>query len=72
MELLERQAELDTLARQLRDSGANAGKLTFVCGEAGIGKSHLLGRLGAWAEGGAANFVLHIADRMKAEGTQAN
>lgn len=42
MELLERQAELDTLARQLRDSGANAGKLTFVCGEAGIGKSALV------------------------------
>jgi ATP/maltotriose-dependent transcriptional regulator MalT len=42
VELLERQVELEALARQLREAGANAGKLTFVCGEAGIGKSTLV------------------------------
>jgi ATP/maltotriose-dependent transcriptional regulator MalT len=42
MELLERQAELEALARHLREAGASAGKLTFVCGEAGIGKSALV------------------------------
>src|SRR4051812_15423188 len=42
MELLERQVELETLARQLREAAASAGKLVFVCGEAGIGKSALV------------------------------
>ena len=42
MELLERQVELESLARQLREVNANAGRLVFVCGEAGIGKSTLV------------------------------
>jgi ATP/maltotriose-dependent transcriptional regulator MalT len=42
MELLERQAEIETLTRHLREVGTGAGRLTFLCGEAGIGKSSLV------------------------------
>jgi ATP/maltotriose-dependent transcriptional regulator MalT len=42
MELLERQVELDNLARQLREVGTGTGRLIFVGGEAGIGKSALV------------------------------
>ncbi len=42
MELLERQSELEELARLLRDAGTNAGKIAFVSGEAGAGKSALV------------------------------
>jgi ATP/maltotriose-dependent transcriptional regulator MalT len=42
MELLERQVELEALAGHLREASAGGGRLVFVCGEAGIGKSTLL------------------------------
>jgi DNA-binding CsgD family transcriptional regulator/tetratricopeptide (TPR) repeat protein len=42
MELLERQAQLEELARHLREAGTSAGKIAFVSGEAGAGKSALV------------------------------
>jgi len=42
MELLERQTELEELARLLREAGAGAGKVALVSGEAGAGKSALV------------------------------
>ncbi|MEP6885477.1 MAG: AAA family ATPase [Gammaproteobacteria bacterium] len=42
MELLERQSELDDLTRLLRDAGSGTGKMAFVSGEAGAGKSALV------------------------------
>ena len=42
MELLERQAQLDELARQLREAEAGRGKVVFIGGEAGAGKSALI------------------------------
>jgi DNA-binding CsgD family transcriptional regulator/tetratricopeptide (TPR) repeat protein len=42
MELLERQAQLGELARTLREAGTSAGKIAFVSGEAGVGKSVLV------------------------------
>jgi hypothetical protein len=42
MDILERQTELDELARLLREAGASAGKIAFVSGEAGAGKSTLV------------------------------
>ena len=42
MELLERQVELDTLDGHLRAVSAGAGRLVFIRGEAGIGKSTLV------------------------------
>ncbi|HEY0803272.1 MAG TPA: AAA family ATPase [Steroidobacteraceae bacterium] len=42
MVLLERQTQLEELARLLREAGTNAGKIAFVCGEAGVGKSVLV------------------------------
>jgi predicted ATPase len=42
MDLLERQEQLDELSRLLREAGKNAGKVAFVRGEAGAGKSSLV------------------------------
>ncbi len=42
MYLLERQEQLDELSRLLREAGENAGKVAFVRGEAGAGKSSLV------------------------------
>jgi DNA-binding CsgD family transcriptional regulator/tetratricopeptide (TPR) repeat protein len=42
MDLLERQTELDGLNRLLHESGTSAGKIAFVSGEAGAGKSALV------------------------------
>lgn len=42
MDLLERQAQLGELARTLREAGTSAGKIVFVSGEAGVGKSVLV------------------------------
>jgi ATP/maltotriose-dependent transcriptional regulator MalT len=42
MEILERQVELEALGRHLREVSAHAGRLVFICGEAGIGKSTLV------------------------------
>jgi DNA-binding CsgD family transcriptional regulator/tetratricopeptide (TPR) repeat protein len=42
MDILERQTELEELARLLREAGAGAGKIAFVSGEAGAGKSALV------------------------------
>lgn len=42
MDLLERQAQLEELARHLREAGTSAGKIAFVSGEAGAGKSVLV------------------------------
>ncbi len=42
MHLLERQEQLDELSRLLREAGKNVGKVAFVRGEAGAGKSALV------------------------------
>ena len=42
MDLLERHTQLEELARHLREAGASAGKVVFVSGEAGAGKSVLV------------------------------
>jgi DNA-binding CsgD family transcriptional regulator len=42
MDLLERQTQLGELARLLREAGSSAGKIAFVSGEAGAGKSVLM------------------------------
>ncbi len=42
MDLLERHEQLDELSRLLREAGKSAGKIAFVRGEAGAGKSALL------------------------------
>ena len=42
MDLLERQTQLEELARHLREAGTSAGKIVFVSGEAGAGKSVLV------------------------------
>jgi ATP/maltotriose-dependent transcriptional regulator MalT len=42
MELLERQTQLEMLARHLREAGTSAGKVVLVSGEAGAGKSSLV------------------------------
>jgi tetratricopeptide (TPR) repeat protein len=42
MDLLERQTQLGELARLLREAGTSAGKIAFVSGEAGAGKSVLM------------------------------
>jgi DNA-binding CsgD family transcriptional regulator/tetratricopeptide (TPR) repeat protein len=42
MDLLERETHLEELARHLREAGTSAGKIVFVSGEAGAGKSVLV------------------------------
>jgi len=42
MELLERQSQLEELTHHLQDAGRRAGKIAFVGGEAGAGKSALV------------------------------
>jgi ATP/maltotriose-dependent transcriptional regulator MalT len=42
MDLLERQTQFEELARHLREAGTSAGKIVFVSGEAGAGKSVLV------------------------------
>jgi predicted ATPase len=42
MDLLERQTQLGELARTLHQAGTSAGKIAFVSGEAGVGKSVLV------------------------------
>ncbi len=42
MDLLERQTQLGELTRLLREAGTSAGKIAFVSGEAGAGKSVLI------------------------------
>jgi DNA-binding CsgD family transcriptional regulator/tetratricopeptide (TPR) repeat protein len=42
MDLLERQVQLGELSQHLRDAGSSAGKIVFVSGEAGAGKSTLV------------------------------
>jgi ATP/maltotriose-dependent transcriptional regulator MalT len=42
MDLLERQTQLEELARHLREAGTSAGKIVFISGEAGGGKSVLV------------------------------
>jgi len=42
MPLLERQEQLDKLERCLREARSGCGKLVFISGEAGIGKSSLV------------------------------
>ena len=44
MDLLERQPQLEELARHLREAGTVSGKVAFVSGEAGAGKSALVER----------------------------
>jgi predicted ATPase len=42
MDLLERQYQLDELMRHPRDAQARSGKIAFLAGEAGAGKSALV------------------------------
>ncbi len=42
MDLLERQSQLSELTRLLQEAGAGAGKIAFIGGEAGAGKSALV------------------------------
>src|SRR5580704_2088624 len=42
MDLLERQAQIGELTRHLHEAGTSAGKIAFVSGEAGAGKSVLV------------------------------
>jgi len=42
MELLERQSQLEELTRHLQEAGARGGKIAFLAGEAGAGKSALV------------------------------
>jgi DNA-binding CsgD family transcriptional regulator/tetratricopeptide (TPR) repeat protein len=42
MDLLERHSQLEELTRHLHDAGTRAGKIAFVAGEAGAGKSALV------------------------------
>jgi len=42
MELLERQSQLEELTRHLQDAAVRGGKIAFVAGEAGAGKSALV------------------------------
>jgi DNA-binding CsgD family transcriptional regulator/tetratricopeptide (TPR) repeat protein len=42
MDLLERRAQLEELAQHLREAASRAGKIAFVSGEAGAGKSALV------------------------------
>jgi DNA-binding CsgD family transcriptional regulator/tetratricopeptide (TPR) repeat protein len=42
MDLLERNPQLEELARHLRAARSGAGKIVFICGEAGAGKSVLV------------------------------
>src|SRR5262245_50496210 len=42
MDLLERQSQLDELARRLREAEGGSGKVVFLAGEAGAGKSTLV------------------------------
>src|SRR4051812_40670905 len=46
-QLLERDAELDALARAARDAADGAGSVVLVHGEAGIGKTSLIGAMRA-------------------------
>jgi ATP/maltotriose-dependent transcriptional regulator MalT len=58
MELLERQTELEELARLLREAGTGAGKVALVSGEAGAGKSALVEKF-AQSSGAARVFWGH-------------
>src|ERR1700688_3316841 len=51
MDLLERQEQLDELSRLLREAGKSAGKVAFVRGEAGAGKSSLVEQFATLASG---------------------
>jgi DNA-binding CsgD family transcriptional regulator len=51
MELLERAAALDDLDRWFHEAGAGAGRLVLVSGEAGVGKTSLLGAFVAGRSG---------------------
>jgi DNA-binding CsgD family transcriptional regulator/tetratricopeptide (TPR) repeat protein len=51
MDLLERQEQLDELSRLLREAGKSAGKVAFVRGEAGAGKSSLVEQFASLAAG---------------------
>src|SRR5262245_23079225 len=52
MDLLERQFQLDELAQRLREAEAGAGKVVFLAGEAGAGKSALVEAFTAGARRG--------------------
>ncbi|HSD75490.1 MAG TPA: AAA family ATPase, partial [Steroidobacteraceae bacterium] len=53
MELLERQSQLDELTQYLREAEAGSGKVAFVVGEAGAGKSALVEAFAAQLSRGA-------------------
>jgi DNA-binding CsgD family transcriptional regulator/tetratricopeptide (TPR) repeat protein len=53
MDLLERQAQIGELTRHLHEAGTSAGKIAFVSGEAGAGKSVLVEEFVRQAAGAA-------------------
>jgi DNA-binding CsgD family transcriptional regulator len=59
MELLERQEEIDELVRLLREAGKSAGKVAFVRGEAGAGKSSLVEQFAQRSTGSASVYWGH-------------
>jgi len=59
MDLLERQTQLGELTQLLRDAGGGAGKIVFVGGEAGAGKSTLVEEFARQAGRGARVFWGH-------------
>jgi DNA-binding CsgD family transcriptional regulator/tetratricopeptide (TPR) repeat protein len=64
MDLLERQTQVEELTRLLREAGTSAGKVAFVSGEAGAGKSSLIERFALQA-GRAARVLWGHCDALQ-------
>jgi DNA-binding CsgD family transcriptional regulator len=59
MDLLERQSQLEELSQHLRAAHSGAGKIVFICGEAGAGKSVLMEQFLQQAAGDAQTLWGH-------------
>jgi DNA-binding CsgD family transcriptional regulator len=67
MHLLERESHLDQLEAHLRLAGAGCGRMVFLGGEAGVGKTSLVEALGQHA-GDAARFLWKSCDALSTPG----